>query len=41
MDSIGPDRQVFLPCDSCYPEGCVAGLVDENIVYGSVGALEL
>ena len=29
MDSIGPDRQVFLLCDSWYPKGCVAGLVDE------------
>ena len=29
MDKIGPDRQVFLLCDSWYPKGCVAGLVDE------------
>lgn len=29
MDSIGLDRQVFLLCDSWYPKGCVAGLVDE------------
>ena len=29
MDNIGPDRQVFLLCDSRYPKGCVAGLVDE------------
>jgi len=29
MDSIDPDRQVFLLCDSWYPKGCVAGLVDE------------
>ncbi len=29
MDSIGPDRQVFLLCDSWYPKGCVAGLVNE------------
>ncbi|MFG6324989.1 MAG: transposase [Lachnospiraceae bacterium] len=29
MDNIGPDRQVFLLCDSWYPKGCVAGLVDE------------
>ncbi len=29
MDCIGPDRQVFLLCDSWYPKGCVAGLVDE------------
>ena len=29
MDSIGTQRQVFLLCDSWYPKGCVAGLVDE------------
>ena len=29
MDNIGQDRQVFLLCDSWYPKGCVAGLVDE------------
>ena len=29
MDRIGPDRQVFLLCDSWYPKGCVAGLVNE------------
>ncbi|MEZ3472994.1 MAG: transposase [Lachnospiraceae bacterium] len=29
MDGIDPDRQVFLLCDSWYPKGCVAGLVDE------------
>lgn len=29
MDNIDPDRQVFLLCDSWYPKGCVAGLVDE------------
>lgn len=29
MDGIGPDRQVFLLCDSWYPKGCVAGLVNE------------
>lgn len=29
VDSIGPDRQVFLLCDSWYPKGCVAGLVGE------------
>ncbi len=29
LDSIGPDRQVFLLCDSWYPKGCVAGLVSE------------
>jgi len=29
MDNIGSDRQVFLLCDSWYPKGCVAGLVDE------------
>lgn len=29
MDSTSPDRQVFLLCDSWYPEGYVAGLVDE------------
>lgn len=29
MDKIGPDRQVFLLCDSWYPKGCVADLVDE------------
>lgn len=29
MDNIGRDRQVFLLCDSWYPKGCVAGLVDE------------
>jgi len=29
MDNIGPDRQVFLLCDSWYPKGCVAGLVDK------------
>ena len=29
MDKISPDRQVFLLCDSWYPKGCVAGLVDE------------
>ena len=29
VDSIGSDRQVFLLCDSWYPKGCVAGLVDE------------
>ena len=29
MDGIGPDRQVFLLCDSWYPKGCVASLVDE------------
>ena len=29
VDAIGPDRQVFLLCDSWYPKGCVAGLVDE------------
>ena len=29
MDNIGPDRQVFLLCDSWYPKGCAAGLVNE------------
>ena len=29
MGHIGSDRQVFLLCDSWYPKGCVAGLVDE------------
>ncbi|MDE5589125.1 MAG: hypothetical protein K2J60_08280 [Acetatifactor sp.] len=29
MDKIGPDRQVFLLCDSWYPKECVAGLVNE------------
>ena len=29
MEHIDPDRQVFLLCDSWYPKGCVAGLVDE------------
>ena len=29
MDHIDPGRQVFLLCDSWYPKGCVAGLVDE------------
>ena len=29
MEGVGPDRQVFLLCDSWYPKGCVAGLVDE------------
>ena len=29
MDKIGLDRQVFLLCDSWYPKGCVAGLVNE------------
>ena len=29
MDNIGQDRQVFLLCDSWYPKGCAAGLVDE------------
>ena len=29
VDAIGPDWQVFLLCDSWYPKGCVAGLVDE------------
>jgi len=29
MDCIGLDRQVFLLCDSWYPKGCVAGLVNE------------
>lgn len=29
MDSIGEDRKVFLLCDSWYPKGCVAGLVNE------------
>lgn len=29
VDAIGSDRQVFLLCDSWYPKGCVAGLVDE------------
>lgn len=28
MDSIEPDRQVFLPCDNWYPNGCVASLMD-------------
>ena len=30
MDIIGTQRQVFLLCDSWYPKGCVAGLVDEH-----------
>ena len=29
MDHIGADKQVFLLCDSWYPKGCVAGLVNE------------
>lgn len=29
MDGIGAQRQVFLLCDSWYPKGCVAGLVNE------------
>ena len=29
MDNIGPDRQVSLLCDSWYPKGCAAGLVNE------------
>lgn len=29
MDSIDPQRQVFLLCDSWYPKGYVAKLVDE------------
>lgn len=29
MAGIGQGRQVFLLCDSWYPKGCVAGLVDE------------
>ena len=29
MNNIGLDRQVFLLCDSWYPKGCVAGLVNE------------
>lgn len=29
MGRIGPDRQVFLLCDSWYPKRCVASLVDE------------
>lgn len=29
METIGTDRQVFLLCDSWYPKGCVANLVDE------------
>jgi len=29
METIGSDRQVFLLCDSWYPKGCVAKLVDE------------
>lgn len=29
MGYIGPDRQTFLLCDSWYPKGCVAGLVNE------------
>lgn len=29
LDNIDPDRQVFLLCDSWYPKGCVAGLVNE------------
>ncbi len=29
MEGIGQGRQVFLLCDSWYPKGCVAGLVDE------------
>ncbi len=31
METIGPDRQVFLLCDSWYPKGCVASLVDEYL----------
>ncbi len=29
METISDDRQVLLLCDSWYPKGCVAGLVDE------------
>ncbi len=29
MEGIGQGRQVFLLCDSWYPKGCAAGLVDE------------
>ncbi len=29
MGGIGAQRQVFLLCDSWYPKGCVAGLVNE------------
>lgn len=29
MGYIGSDRQVFLLCNSWYPKGCAAGLVDE------------
>ena len=29
MESIDSDRQAFLRCDSRYPKGCVADLVDE------------
>ena len=29
LDKIDPARQVFLLCDSWYPKGCVAGLVNE------------
>ena len=29
MGSIGPDKQVFLLCDSWYPKGCVAALVNK------------
>lgn len=29
MDNTGPDRQVFLLCDSWYPKGCVVELVNE------------
>ncbi len=29
METIGTSRQVFLPCDSWYPKGCVANLVNE------------
>jgi len=36
MGSIDPDRQVFLLCDSWYPKGCVAGLVDE---YDNLGII--
>ena len=30
MDTIGTRRQVFLLCDSRYPKGCIANLVDEH-----------
>lgn len=36
MDNIGSGRQVFLLCDSWYPKGCVAGLVNEYPNLGTI-----